>query len=131
MTDTQPTKPEVEVPAGAPPTHLEIKDLSVGDGAQAAKGDVVHVHYVGVAMSTGKEFDSSWERGEPLEFTLGGRQVIRGWDMGVKGMRVGGRRRLVIPSFLAYGSRGAGPDIAPGESLVFVCDLVDVTSPTV
>lgn len=125
MTEPQNVKPEVELPQGRPPVNLEIKDLVVGEGATAAKGDTVRVHYVGVAL-TGREFDSSWERGEPLAFTLGGRQVIRGWDMGVKGMRVGGRRRLVVPSFLAYGDRGAGPDIRPGETLVFVCDLVGI-----
>lgn len=126
MTDMQNGKPDVELPQGRPPANLEIKDLVVGDGAVAAKGDTVRVHYVGVALSTGREFDSSWERGEALSFTLGGRQVIRGWDMGVKGMRVGGRRRLVIPAFLGYGDRGAGPEIRPGETLVFVCDLVGI-----
>ncbi len=126
MTESQNVKPEVELPQGRPPVNLEIKDLVVGEGVTATKGDTVRVHYVGVALGTGREFDSSWERGEPLAFTLGGRQVIRGWDMGVKGMRVGGRRRLVIPSFLAYGERGAGPDIRPGETLVFVCDLVGI-----
>lgn len=127
MTSSDMTKPVVEMPTGRPPANLEIRDLVVGEGDPAAKGDTVQVHYVGVAMSSGVEFDSSWGRGEPLEFTLGGRQVIRGWDMGVKGMRVGGRRRLVIPSFLGYGSRGAGPDIGPGETLVFVCDLVAIS----
>ncbi len=126
MTDAQNQKPEVELPVSGPPTNLEVKDLAVGQGPAAAKGQTVHVHYVGVALSTGNEFDSSWERGEPLSFTLGGRQVIRGWDMGIKGMRVGGRRRIVVPSFLGYGSQGAGPLIGPGETLVFVCDLVGI-----
>lgn len=126
MADTQNEKPVVDIPQGRPPANLEVKDLSVGDGPKAGKGDTVRVHYVGVAMGTGREFDSSWERGEPISFTLGGRQVIRGWDMGIKGMKVGGRRRLVIPSFLGYGSQGAGPEIAPGETLVFVCDLVGI-----
>ena len=126
MADTQNQKPDVELPQGRPPVNLEIKDLVVGEGPAATKGDTVRVHYVGVALGTGREFDSSWERGEPISFALGGRQVIRGWDMGVKGMRVGGRRRLLIPSFLGYGSQGAGPEIAPGETLVFVCDLVGI-----
>lgn len=126
MADTQNEKPVVDLPTGRPPANLEIKDLTIGEGPAAAKGDTVHVHYVGVALGTGREFDSSWERGEPIAFTLGGRQVIRGWDMGIKGMRVGGRRQLVIPAFLGYGSQGAGPDIAPGETLVFVCDLVGI-----
>ena len=87
-------------------------------------GDTVQVHYVGVAYSTGEEFDASWNRGEPLEFRLGTGRVIAGWDQGVQGMRVGGRRQLVIPPDLAYGDRGAGRAIAPGETLIFVCDLV-------
>ena len=126
MADTQNEKPDVELPQGRPPANLEIKDIAVGEGPAAAKGDTVRVHYVGVALGTGREFDSSWERGEPISFALGGRQVIRGWDMGIKGMKVGGRRRLIIPSFLGYGSQGAGPEIAPGETLVFVCDLVGI-----
>ena len=87
-------------------------------------GDTVQVHYVGVAFSTGEEFDSSWNRGDPLQFRLGIGEVISGWDQGVQGMRVGGRRQLVIPPHLAYGDRGAPGAIAPGETLIFVCDLV-------
>jgi len=117
-------KPEVEFPGGNPPGDLEIEDISEGDGAAAKAGDVVSVHYVGVAWSTGEEFDSSWNRGTPLQFRLGVGQVISGWDQGVQGMKVGGRRRLVIPAHLAYGDRGAGGSIAPGETLIFVCDLV-------
>jgi len=117
-------KPEVEFPGGNPPGDLEIEDISEGDGAAAKAGDVVSVHYVGVAWSTGEEFDSSWNRGTPLQFRLGVGQVISGWDQGVQGMKVGGRRRLVIPAHLAYGDRGAGGAIAPGETLIFVCDLV-------
>ncbi len=117
-------KPEVDFPGGDPPTELEITDLWEGDGRAAGAGDTVKVHYVGVAYSTGEEFDASWSRGAPLEFRLGVGQVIAGWDQGVQGMKVGGRRQLVIPPDLAYGDRGAGSSIAPGETLIFVCDLV-------
>jgi peptidylprolyl isomerase len=117
-------KPEVSVPGGEPPAGLEITDIWEGDGAVATAGDTVQVHYVGVAFSTGREFDASWDRGDPLQFRLGAGQVIAGWDQGVQGMRVGGRRQLVIPPGMAYGDRGAGRAIAPGETLVFVCDLV-------
>jgi len=119
-------RPDVDRPEGPPPTALEITDVSVGDGAEAASGDVVSVHYVGVSHSTGQEFDASWNRGEPLRFPLGAGRVIPGWDQGVAGMRVGGRRKLVIPPQLAYGDRGAGEVIKPGETLVFVVDLVGV-----
>jgi peptidylprolyl isomerase len=124
MTDR--TKPEIDFPGGEPPQDLEIHDEVVGDGAEATAGSTVSAHYVGVAFSTGEEFDASWNRGEPLRFKLGAGQVIAGWDQGLQGMRVGGRRRLVIPPQLAYGDRGAGSAIAPGESLIFVVDLVDV-----
>jgi peptidylprolyl isomerase len=117
-------KPEVDFPGGEPPTELEISDIWEGDGSVAKAGDTVQVHYVGVAFSTGEEFDTSWSRGAPLEFRLGVGQVIAGWDQGVQGMRVGGRRQLIIPPALAYGDRGAGRSIAPGETLIFVCDLV-------
>ena len=119
-------KPEVDFPAGDPPADLEITDLAVGDGAEAKPGQNVVVHYVGVAFSTGEEFDASWNRGEPFAFPLGAGHVIAGWDQGVVGMRVGGRRRLVIPPDLGYGDRGAGSAIAPGETLIFVVDLIDV-----
>jgi peptidylprolyl isomerase len=119
-------KPEVDFPGGEPPADLEIKDLREGDGPEAKAGDMVSVHYVGVAFSTGEEFDSSWNRGTPLRFQLGAGQVISGWDQGVQGMKVGGRRQLIIPAHLAYGDRGAGGRIAPGETLIFVCDLVAV-----
>ena len=119
-------KPEIDFPGGEPPADLEIKDLWEGDGELAQAGDFVKVHYVGVAFSTGEEFDASWNRGTPLDFQLGVGQVIQGWDKGVQGMKVGGRRQLVIPSHLAYGDRGAGGRIAPGETLIFVCDLVGV-----
>ena len=103
---------------------LEITDLWEGDGKVAGAGDTVSVHYVGVAYSTGEEFDASWNRGEPLQFRLGVGQVIQGWDQGVQGMKVGGRRKLVIPPDLGYGSRGAAGAIKPNETLIFVCDLV-------
>ncbi len=119
-------KPEIDPPDGPAPSQLEVVELAEGDGAEAVAGSTVHVHYVGVAHSTGEEFDASYNRGEPLAFRLGVGQVIAGWDQGVQGMKVGGRRRLVIPPHLAYGDRGAGGVIAPGESLIFVVDLVDV-----
>lgn len=120
------SKPEVDFPDGPPPEDLDITDITVGDGEEAVAGKVVQVHYVGVAYSSGEEFDSSWNRGAPLAFPLGGQRVIAGWDQGIQGMRVGGRRKLVIPPHLAYGDRGAGGVIKPGETLIFVCDLVAV-----
>ncbi|MEP7088669.1 MAG: FKBP-type peptidyl-prolyl cis-trans isomerase [Nocardioidaceae bacterium] len=119
-------KPEIDPTDGPPPSELEILELVEGEGAVADAGQTVHVHYVGVSHSTGEEFDASYNRGEPLTFRLGVGQVISGWDQGVQGMRVGGRRRLVIPPHLAYGDRGAGGVIKPGETLIFVVDLVDV-----
>ena len=119
-------KPEVDFPGGEPPADLQITDIKEGNGEVAKAGDTVQVHYVGVAYSTGEEFDSSYDRGDPLAFQLGAGRVIAGWDQGVQGMRVGGRRQLVIPPHLAYGDRGAGNVIAPGETLIFVCDLVAV-----
>ncbi|WP_445399902.1 FKBP-type peptidyl-prolyl cis-trans isomerase [Streptomyces sp. LE64] len=119
-------KPEIDFPEGEAPKDLEIVDVWEGDGKVAAKGDFVSVHYVGVAFSTGEEFDASWNRGKPLQFQLGAGQVIPGWDQGIQGMKVGGRRKLTIPAHLAYGDRGAGGRIAPGETLIFVCDLVAV-----
>ncbi|PKW19014.1 FKBP-type peptidyl-prolyl cis-trans isomerase [Saccharopolyspora spinosa] len=117
-------KPKVERPTGNPPADLQIEDITVGDGQQAVEGTVVDVHYVGVSHSTGAEFDASWDRGQPLRVQLGKGQVIAGWDKGLQGMKVGGRRKLTIPPHLAYGERGAGNVIKPGETLVFVCDLV-------
>ncbi len=119
-------KPEIDFPDGTPPEDLEITDIQVGDGAEATPGQQVRVHYVGVAFSTGEEFDASYNRGAPLDFPLGAGRVIAGWDSGVAGMKVGGRRKLVIPPHLAYGDRGAGGVIGPGETLIFVVDLVDV-----
>ncbi|OEV03282.1 FKBP-type peptidyl-prolyl cis-trans isomerase [Streptomyces oceani] len=120
-------KPEVDFPEGEPPSDLEIQELWEGDGPEAKAGDNVSVHYVGVSFSTGEEFDASWNRGKPLQFQLGAGQVIPGWDRGVQGMKVGGRRRLTIPAHLAYGAQGAGGGrIKPHETLIFVCDLVAV-----
>ena len=119
-------KPEVDFPGGEPPAELQSTDISVGDGAEATPGSTAVVHYVGVAFSTGEEFDASWNRGAPFAFPLGEGRVIAGWDQGVAGMKVGGRRQLVIPPHLGYGDRGAGAAIAPGETLVFVVDLLDV-----
>lgn len=124
--EAEPTKPVVKVPEGAPPKKLEIKDLSRGTGAVAEAGDEVTVQYVGVDYKTGEEFDASWDRGEPFAFQLGGGQVIPGWDQGVEGMRVGGRRELIIPPDLAYGAAGSPPAIVPNATLVFVVDLLGV-----
>jgi peptidylprolyl isomerase len=117
-------KPDVAIPDEPPPGDLVVEDLVVGDGDEARPGQQVSVHYVGVAWSSGSEFDASWARGEPFEFDLGKGQVIAGWDQGVVGMRIGGRRRLSIPPHLGYGSRGAGGVIKGGETLVFVVDLL-------
>jgi len=124
--DPSTTKPEIEFPGDIAPTGLVIEDLVLGDGTEAKAGDSISAHYVGVAHSTGEEFDASWNRGTPLDFTLGAGQVIKGWDDGIVGMRVGGRRQLTIPAALAYGDHGAGATIKPGEALIFVVDLVDV-----
>ena len=119
------SKPEVTVP-GEPATELVTEDIVEGDGAEAKSGDEVEVEYVGVAQSTGQEFDSSWERDEPFSFELGAGMVIPGWDEGIVGMREGGRRLLVIPGDLAYGPTGQPPDIGPDETLVFAVDLIKV-----
>ena len=120
-------KPEIEFPGAEPPADLVITDVTEGDGAEATSGSTVSVHYVGVAHSTGEEFDASYNRGTPLQFRIGVGQVIQGWDQGVAGMKVGGRRQLVIPPHLGYGDRGAGGVIKPGETLIFVVDLLDVS----
>ena len=109
-----------------PPTALVITDLTEGDGATATTGQAAVVQYWGLRWSDGGTFDASWTRGQPFTFALGAGQVIAGWDLGVEGMRVGGRRVLVIPPDLAYGDRGAGNVIGPGETLVFIVDLVDM-----
>ena len=119
-------KPSVDVPDGPPPTELVVEDLSVGDGAEAVSGTTCTMQYVGVAWSTKQQFDASWDRGQPFSFGLGQGMVIAGWDQGVAGMKVGGRRRLTIPPELGYGSRGAGGAIKGGETLVFVVDLLGV-----
>lgn len=119
-------KPTVTIPQEAPPAELVKTDIIVGTGDEAVKGKNVSVHYVGVAWSNGKEFDASWNRGDAFEFRLGADQVIQGWDDGVAGMKVGGRRQLTIPPDMGYGSRGAGGVIKGGETLVFVVDLLNV-----
>ncbi len=120
-------KPVVEVASDQAPSYqLELEDLVVGDGPEAAAGQIVEVHYVGVSWKSGKQFDASWDRGDTFKFGLGKGQVIAGWDQGVAGMRTGGRRRITIPPMLAYGKRGAGGAIGPDETLVFVVDLVSV-----
>lgn len=120
-------KPDVTVPDDAPPGELVMTDEVVGDGDEAAAGQDVTVHYVGVSWSTGQQFDASWDRMEPFRFGLGAGQVIKGWDQGVAGMKVGGRRTLHIPPQLGYGAQGAGGAIAPNETLIFVVDLLGVS----
>lgn len=120
------SKPEIDFPQDPVPTELRIVDEIQGAGKEATPGATVSCHYVGVTYSGGEEFDASWNRGEPLDFTVGIGQVIQGWDQGLLGMKVGGRRRLEIPSEMAYGKRGAGAQIGPDEALIFVVDLLDV-----
>ena len=120
------TKPEVVIPQTPAPSSLVTEDITVGEGVEAVSGKTVSVHYVGVAWSTGKQFDASWDRDEPFDFGLGAGQVISGWDKGVAGMKVGGRRKLTIPPDMGYGSQGAGGVIKGGETLVFVVDLLNV-----
>ena len=122
MTD----KPLVDPYLGDAPDDLVIEDLVIGTGDEALRGQTAVVHYVGVGVSSGEEFDASWNRDQPFQFELGAGYVIAGWDRGVVGMRVGGRRRLVIPAHLGYGERGAGGVIAPGETLIFVVDLLEL-----
>jgi len=117
-------KPNIEKPTGSPPRRLEKEDIVKGKGSPARRGDEVTVHYVGVSFSTGEQFDASWDGGQPYSFRLGAGEVIPGWDLGVSGMRAGGRRRLVIPPELAYGAQGSPPAIAPNETLIFVIDLL-------
>src|SRR6187431_756579 len=126
MSTSSGEKPEIDFPGGQPPVELEITDLTDGTGEEATAGHTAVVHYVGVAFSTGEEFDASWNRGEPFSFRLGAGNVIAGWDRGVQGMKVGGRRKLVIPPDLGYGTAGAPPDIPPGATLVFDVELLDV-----
>ncbi|MFG3052809.1 FKBP-type peptidyl-prolyl cis-trans isomerase [Kitasatospora sp. NPDC048239] len=120
------TKPEIDFPIGEPPVELKIRDIEVGTGEEAKPGQVVEVHYVGVTFATGEEFDASWNRGSSFKFPLGGGRVIKGWDQGVAGMKVGGRRELTIPPHLAYGNQSPSPLIPAGSTLIFVVDLLGV-----
>ncbi len=122
------TKPTVEVPEGPPPTTLQIDDIVEGDGPEAKPGDMLSMQYVGVNYADGKQFDASWDNGQPFSFQLGSGQVIKGWDQGIAGMKVGGRRELIVPPDLGYGAQGSPPAIGPNETLVFVVDLLDVQS---
>ncbi len=119
-------KPVITVPQGEPPAELLIEDLVEGDGPEATAGMQVSVDYMGINWSNGREFDASWNRGDTFSFGLGAGMVIPGWDQGVQGMKVGGRRRLTIPPQMAYGSSGAGGVIGPNETLIFVVDLRSV-----
>ncbi|MFJ2931193.1 FKBP-type peptidyl-prolyl cis-trans isomerase [Streptomyces sp. NPDC087219] len=125
---SEPTKPEIDLPEGAPPTELTIRDLIIGDGNEAKPGNVVQVHYVGVTFASGKEFDASWDRGQPFKFAVGGGRVIKGWDRGIRGMKAGGRREIIIPPRLGYGNQSPSPLIPAGSTLVFVVDLLTVTA---
>ena len=123
---TVPNGPTVALPSGSAPTRLVVKDLKTGNGAEAKSGDQVSVQYIGVLYDNGSKFDSSYDHGQPFSFKLGGGQVIPGWDQGVAGMKVGGRRELIIPPDLAYGAQGQPPTIPANATLVFVIDLVSV-----
>lgn len=120
------TKPGIEVPGGDAPTELTVRDLVVGDGPEAQPGRVVQVHYVGVTYASGREFDSSWERDRPFKFAVGGGKVIKGWDRGVRGMKVGGRREIIVPPRLGYGRQSPSSLIPAGSTLIFVVDLLTV-----
>ncbi|MBF9133429.1 FKBP-type peptidyl-prolyl cis-trans isomerase [Plantactinospora sp. S1510] len=119
-------KPTVGLVEGPPPTDLVIEDITIGTGPEVQSGQWAVVQYVGVSFDTGDEFDASWNRGSPFSFQLGAGRVIDGWDRGVLGMRIGGRRKLIVPPHLGYGNQGAGSQIKPGATLVFVVDLVDI-----
>ncbi len=129
LTDTS-VKPKIEVPDSDPPTKLVSKDIAEGSGPAAKAGDMLTVQYVGVDYKTGKEFDASWDRGQPFPFQLGGGQVIKGWDQGIVGMKAGGRRELTIPPNLAYGAQGQPPSIEPNATLIFVIDLISIQPST-
>ncbi|WP_406368344.1 FKBP-type peptidyl-prolyl cis-trans isomerase [Streptomyces sp. NBC_01546] len=121
------TKPEIKLPEGDAPQGLTIRDLVVGDGPEAKPGRVVRVHYVGVTFESGREFDASWDRGQPFKFAVGGGRVINGWDRGVRGMKVGGRCEITVPPRLGYGNQSPSPLIPAGSTLVFVVDLLSVS----
>lgn len=121
------SKPDVTIPDGPPPSELLLDDLTVGDGTEAVAGTTCTMQYVGHSWSSKQQFDASWDRGQPFTFQLGAGMVIGGWDQGVAGMKVGGRRRLTIPPHLGYGARGAGGAIGPNETLVFIVDLLGVS----
>ncbi|WP_331726377.1 FKBP-type peptidyl-prolyl cis-trans isomerase [Streptomyces sp. NBC_00887] len=120
------TKPEIDLPDGDAPTELTVRDLVVGDGLEAKPGRVVRVHYVGVTFESGREFDTSWDRGQAFKFAVGGGKVIKGFDRGVRGMKVGGRREIVVPPRLGYGNQSPSSLIPAGSTLVFVVDLLSV-----
>lgn len=122
MTDIQRTKPEIEFPGGEAPRELQIEDMIVGEGPAAEASSTVKVHYLGVDFESGEEFDSSWSRGEPIDFPLAA--LVKGWQEGIPGMQVGGRRKLTVPPELAYGTAGGHP--LSGRTLVFVIDLLGV-----
>ena len=122
------TKPKVQVPDGPPPSKLQVKDITEGSGPEAKAGDNLSMQYVGVVYKTGKEFDASWDRGQPFDFTLGQGSVIPGWDQGIVGMKAGGRRELIIPPDLGYGATGSPPSIPPNATLVFVVDLISINA---
>jgi peptidylprolyl isomerase len=124
--DAEKTKPKVTVPKGISPKNFAIKEVEEGTGAEAKSGDKVTVQYVGVGYDSEEEFDSSWSRNEPFSFKLGGGEVIQGWEQGVEGMKVGGRRELLVPGKLAYGAAGSPPKIGPNETLIFAIDLLAV-----
>lgn len=127
---SEPTKPTIEVPEGEAPTELTTRDLVVGDGVEARPGSVVRVHYVGVTFASGREFDSSWEQDRPFKFAVGGGRAIKGWDRGVRGMKPGGRREIIVPPRLGYGSQSPSPLIPAGSTLIFVVDLLSVVDGT-
>lgn len=124
MTDFNKTKPEIEFYDGEAPSELVIIDIEVGDGPEATPGATVDVHYLGVDLESGEEFDSSWSRGQSINFPLG--SLIAGWQQGIPGMKVGGRRQLVCPPHLAYGPVGGGHRLS-GRTLIFVIDLLAVS----
>ncbi|MFD4478350.1 FKBP-type peptidyl-prolyl cis-trans isomerase [Streptomyces sp. NPDC058471] len=127
---SEPTKPTITVPEGEAPAELTTRDLVVGDGPQAKPGAVVRVHYVGATFASGKEFDSSWEEDRPFKFALGGGRAIKGWDRGIRGMKAGGRREIIVPPRLAYGQQSPSTLIPAGSTLIFIVDLLSVADGT-